>query len=422
VPADTAYSLLGLTILVAALAAIVAFALLRFGAAVRDAKHSREQLSESVVVTAAFEEALARLKAQELALTERAEASERLNAEIVSSLTSGLLVAEQSGEVRIVNPAARRLLDTGDQPAAGHYRDFLARAAPLAAVIDECLSTGSPIVRRTIDLSDRNGHKPRLGVTVSPLFDAEHRARAAICLFTDLSAIAELEEQLRLKDSLARLGELTAGLAHEFRNGLATIHGYGRLLDPEQVPGTFRPYVLGIRQETEALGEIVTNFLNFARPEPVIQTRVELEAVIDRVADEMRGDARARGGQIAVTGAFPTIDGDDVMLRQAFSNLVRNSLDACLGIGRAPSVRIDGQIDNAHQQCRITVSDNGPGIDASLRDRVFRPFFTTRAQGTGLGLALVQKIVVTHNGRVVAGTSPDGGATMTITLPLTRRA
>jgi two-component system sensor histidine kinase FlrB len=136
----------------------------------------------------------------------------------------------------------------------------------------------------------------------------------------------------------------------------------------------------------------------------------------------MRGDARARGGEITVTGAFPTIDGDDVMLRQAFSNLVRNSLDACQGVGRAPAVQIDGQIDDAHQQCRITVSDNGPGIDQSLRDRVFRPFFTTRAQGTGLGLALVQKIVVTHNGRVVAGTSPDGGASMTITLPLTRRA
>jgi signal transduction histidine kinase len=422
VPADTAYSLLGLTILVAALAAIVAFALLKFGAAVRDARQTRERLSESVVVTAAFEEALARLKAQEQALTERAEASERLNAEIVTSLTSGLLVAEQSGDVRIVNPAARRLLDAGDRPASGHYREFLARAAPLAALIEECLTTGSPVVRRTIELTDRNGQRPRLGVTVSPLFDAAHRARAAVCLFTDLSAIAELEEQLRLKDSLARLGELTAGLAHEFRNGLATIHGYGRLMDPEQLPAPFRPYVLGLRQETEALGQIVTNFLNFAKPEPVIQTRVELKPLIERVADEMRGDAQARGGDIVVTGAYPTIDGDDVMLRQAFSNLVRNSLDACQGAGRAPAVRIDGQIDEGHQQCRLTVSDNGPGIDQSDRERVFRPFFTTRPQGTGLGLALVQKIVVTHNGRVTAGISPDGGAAMVVTLPLTRPA
>jgi signal transduction histidine kinase len=166
----------------------------------------------------------------------------------------------------------------------------------------------------------------------------------------------------------------------------------------------------------------VTNFLNFAKPEPVIQTRVELKPLIERVADEMRGDAQARGGDIVVTGAYPTIDGDDVMLRQAFSNLVRNSLDACQGAGRAPAVRIDGQIDEGHQQCRLTVSDNGPGIDQSDRERVFRPFFTTRPQGTGLGLALVQKIVVTHNGRVTAGISPDGGAAMVVTLPLTRPA
>jgi signal transduction histidine kinase len=108
------------------------------------------------------------------------------------------------------------------------------------------------------------------------------------------------------------------------------------------------------------------------------------------------------------------------MLRQAFSNLVRNALDACQGAGRAPDVRVEGRIDDAHQQCRITVSDNGPGIASSLRERVFRPFFTTRSQGTGLGLALVLKIVVTHNGRVTAGVSAAGGAAMTVTLPLTR--
>ena len=89
-----------------------------------------------------------------------------------------------------------------------------------------------------------------------------------MCLFTDLTSVMELEEQLRLKEALARLGELTAGLAHEFRNGLATIHGYGRLLDPASCR-TQRPYVEGIRAETRALGEIVTNFLRFAKPDPL---------------------------------------------------------------------------------------------------------------------------------------------------------
>ena len=108
----------------------------------------------------------------------------------------------------------------------------------------------------------------------------------------------ELEEQLRLKDSLARLGEMTAGIAHEFRNGLATIHGYGRLLDLERLPADFRPYVQGIRDETVALGQVVTNFLNFARPTELALAPVEMAALVERAAEEVRAEVRARGGDV----------------------------------------------------------------------------------------------------------------------------
>ncbi len=106
-----------------------------------------------------------------------------------------------------------------------------------------------------------------VGVTVSPLVNDDGTSGGVICLFTDLTAVVDLEEQLRLKDTLARLGELTAGLAHEFRNGLATIHGYARLLNPSTLPQPDARYVEGLRAETEALGQVVTNFLNFARPD-----------------------------------------------------------------------------------------------------------------------------------------------------------
>ena len=121
-----------------------------------------------------------------------------------------------------------------------------------------------------------------------------------ICLFSDLTAVVELEEQLRLKETLARLGELTAGLAHEFRNGLATIHGYSRLIDVEALTPTYRSYVEGIRQETDALGKVVTNFLNFARPAQLTLTRVDLRAICERVAEEIRPDAVAHGGAKAL--------------------------------------------------------------------------------------------------------------------------
>ena len=107
---------------------------------------------------------------------------------------------------------------------------------PLSHVIDECLTTKVAIARRTVRLLDSDGDV-HMGVTVSPLFDGAGAPSGAICLFTDLTAVKELEAQLRLKESLATVGELTAGIAHEFRNGLATIHGYSKLFDLNQLPG-----------------------------------------------------------------------------------------------------------------------------------------------------------------------------------------
>ena len=119
---------------------------------------------------------------------------------------------------------------------------------------------------------------------MSPLFDPSGQLHGAVCLFTDLTAVQQLEEQLRLKQSLATVGELTAGIAHEFRNGLATIHGYSKLLDPATLPPNARPCVEGIRAEAISLGEIVTNFLNFAKPAQLALSDINLQTRCDRVA------------------------------------------------------------------------------------------------------------------------------------------
>ena len=162
----------------------------------------------------------------------------------------------------------------------------------------------------------------------------------------------------------------------------------------------------------------MTNFLNFARPAQLQLTTVDLGAICERAAEEIRPDARALGGDVKVRGEFGVIEGDDVLLRQAFSNLLRNALEACEGGPAPPSILIQSEIDHAQKVFRIAVSDNGPGIAPALREQVFRPFFTAKRNGTGLGLALVQKIIVFHNGRITAGASPLGGASLQVTLPL----
>jgi signal transduction histidine kinase len=412
-----AYALLGLTIIIGMLTAALTFAVLRFLAAARDSSRQTRGGGDTALLSAALEEAVTRLRKQERETAARADASERLSGEIIASLTAGLIVVSLDGPVRILNPAARRMLRVPDGGAGDGYRQVLGEPA-LSDVIDECLSTRAAVVRRTVRPVESRHGLSHLGVTVSPLFDPQGQLQGAICLFTDLTAVKRLEEQLRLKESLAAVGELTAGIAHEFRNGLATIHGYSRLLVLDALPGAYRPYVEGIRAETELLGQVVTNFLNFARPAELTLTRVDLRAICERAAEEVRSEAQALGGEVTVRGEFGTLDGDEVLLRQAFSNLLRNAVEACAGASIAPVVVIESTIDRTSGLSRVRVEDSGPGIDPSARDRVFRPFFTSKGHGTGLGLALVQKIVVFHNGRVDVASSPLGGASLQVTLPV----
>ena len=408
-----AYAMLGLTALIAVLVAVLVFAAIRLLSAARHNRTQSRDPGESPLMAVALQDAIQKLRAQERAMTERAEASERLNTQIVNSLTAGLLVVDRSGQVQILNPGGRRMLGV-EQAEWPHYTKLPVAAAPLAGVIEECLATGHPIVRRALEMPHA-GDVTHVGVTVSPLASD---GGGVICLFSDLTAVVQLEDQLRLKETLARLGELTAGIAHEFRNGLATIHGYGKLLDPEALPPKFRPYVEGIRQETVALGEVVTNFLNFARPTQLSLATHDLRSIVERAVDDLRSEARQLDGDITVVGEFGQVDADDVLLRQAFSNLLRNAVEACHGGSVTPSIRVEGALDAAQSLARINVLDNGPGVPVDAREQIFRPFFTTKKTGTGLGLALVQKIVVTHNGRVLATNSPDGGACFQVTLPI----
>jgi len=413
------YVFLGLTALVAGMAAVVMFAVLRFLAAARDTRRNIRGGGgvETALLSAALQEAVERLKAQERATAARAEASERLSGEIISSLTAGLLVVGLQGEIRILNPAGRRTLDLPESLALEAYQRS-PHQQPLLDVVNECLRLGTPIVRRAVVLPDTGGGATHLGVTVSPLFDADTQLHGAICLFTDLTAVKDLEEQLRLKDSLATVGELTAGIAHEFRNGLATIQGYSKLLDLNALPESHRPYVEGIRSETESLSQVVTNFLNFARPAQLTLTEVDLRGICERAAEEIRPDARALGGEVHVQGEFGVIQGDEVLLRQAFSNLLRNALEACAGGAEPPRIVIQSDVDAAQKLSRIAVNDNGSGVAEAYRERVFRPFFTMKRNGTGLGLALVQKIIVFHNGRVTIASTAHGGASFQVTLPI----
>ena len=413
------YVLLGLGVLLGVVSAAAAFALLRLAAAAgAGRRRSTEPGAPAMMLSAALQDAVFRLKAHADVTSARADASERMAGRIVEHLTAGLLVVGADSTVAILNPAGRRMLSVTENPAGADVAGLLHDAKPLLGVLDECLRTQRPITRRSVML-ELGGKVIHLGVTVSPLGETAEPG-GAICLFSDLTAVLALEEQVKLKDALAQLGELTAGIAHEFRNGLATIKGYGRLMDPLLLPAAYQPYLLAIREETESLGRIVTNFLNFARPERVVLREVGLgELAADAVLELQRELPQA---SVRRAGEFGRIEGDEVLMRQVLVNLIRNGIQACEGAGIMPVLTVEGEVSADGDVCRVRVDDAGPGVLPELRDRVFRPFFTTRPSGTGLGLAVVQKVVVTHNGRIEIGASPLGGARFEITLPTLRRA
>jgi two-component system, NtrC family, sensor histidine kinase PilS len=402
-------AMLGILVAIAILFVVVMVRVVRVASGRGTAK--REAGGEAAMLSMALQDALTKLKQQERAMAARAEASERLADQIVEGLTSGLVVVDRTGTVQAVNPAARRILGIDALRSGKPFREALSPATALSDLIAEALQVGSPIVRRTIRLGGaRTRH---LGVTVSPIAAADGGLQAAVCLFTDLTAVVELEEQLRLKEALARLGELTAGLAHEFRNGLATIHGYGRLLDPAALPEQARTCVEGIRAETTSLGEVVTNFLRFARPEEMTMAPVELRSVLASAMKDVPGAADA----VTLEGNFATINGDEVLLRRAFNNLFRNSLEACAEAGMPARVYVRSDI--VADATYVVFEDNGPGFAPEYLSKIFQPFATTKANGTGLGLAIAQKVIVSHNGNITASNRSEGGAQFRVRLPIT---
>jgi signal transduction histidine kinase len=416
---SSAQTLVFLTGVVAVLVGIVLFAMLRFMAAARAAKREmRGGGMETALLSSALQDALSRISAQERAMSARAAASEELSTHVFDRLTAGLIVVDESGRVKLANPAAVRMLSLPPDVVGRAYADVLAHAPSLVDVVREGLTAKRAIVRRSLPVQqgDRSWH---FGVTVSPLGDSP-ASTGASCLFTDVTQVAELEQQLQLKEALARLGELTAGIAHEFRNGLATILGYSRLIDPQAIPERFRPCVEGIRQETDTLGHVVTNFLDFARPERIALSPIALDTVARRAADDLAGELPA-STSVTTTGTFGTVEGDEVLLRQLFGNLIRNAAEACHTSGMPPAIAITGRVDDGRGLAVVTVDDNGPGIPEGDRVRIFQPFFTTRSRGSGLGLSIVQKIALLHNGNVGVGSAPGGGAQIQLTFPLAAR-
>lgn len=350
---------------------------------------------------------------------ERAEQTERLSEEVTRNMPAGLVVVNATGIISSSNPAAEHVLGIRGL-GFRRYSEALGEMSELSRLVAECLATGKIFRREEVEHIPPAGDTRHLGVTISPIRRGEGKISGAICLLTDLTELAALQQQMQLKEHLAALGELSAGIAHEFKNALATISGYAQLI-PDATPSDASDYAKRIVEQTRNITHVVAEFLKYARPLEIPDETVALEPVVERAVLEV---AQAIPQvEIGREGTFGDVGGDEGLLRQALLNLARNAAEACVLHGNGGRVLVRGEIfrgDEVGFQ-RITILDNGPGITAQALPKLFRPFFTTKANGSGLGLAVVQKIIVQHGGQVEARNQPDGGAAFIVTLPLPRR-
>jgi nitrogen-specific signal transduction histidine kinase len=376
-------------------------------------------------MTASMQGVIQKLREQEKELErlhrserERAEHTERLSEEVTRNMPAGLLVVNALGIISSANPAAEQALGINGL-AYRRYSEALGESSELTKLVADCLAGGRIFRREQVHHVAPGGDARRLGVTISPIRRGNQKVSGAICLLSDLTELAALQEQIELKKHLAALGELSAGIAHEFKNALATISGYAQMIRAEAAEAEVSDYAERILDQTRSITHVVTEFLKYARPLEISDEVVELHGVVERVASEI-GEGMANV-KIVCKGEFGSVEGDEGLLRQALLNLARNAAEAC-GAANGGRVTLRGESVRTAETSfqRITVSDNGPGIAETAMANLFRPFFTTKPQGTGLGLAVVQKIIVQHGGHVEARNQPEGGAAFIVTLPAWR--
>ena len=383
--------------------------------------------SDPSFAAASMQAVIKRLKDQEKELErlhraekERAQQTERLSEAVTRDMPTGLLLINAAGLINLANPAAKATLGI-EALAYRRYAEALGADSPLSRLVTDCLASGGTYQREEIDHVTPAGAKRHLGVTISPVYgassDTAGKINGAVCLLTDLTQMLELQNQVRLKESLAALGEMSAGIAHEFKNSLATISGYAQLIrgapqGPDSADNAQR-----IIQQTQALSHVVTEFLRFSRPLDVSIGDVDLGSLLARVRED--AETAQPAVKFACSGEFAVCPGDEGLLRQAFLNLARNAGEALLGSTKPGEVQIHGEIaDFPTPRQQVCFRDNGPGIPPEDLPKLFVPFYTTKPDGTGLGLALVQKIVVHHGGSVTVRNRPEGGAEFIVWLPL----
>ena len=360
-----------------------------------------------------FQELVGNLKEKERELEklraiaeDRAVRMETYNENILQSVPSGVVSIDSLFKIRSMNQAAEKILGI----SAGD-----AIKKDCAAVFDEpflSIIGGNKIINRgEYPYVTRGGRHIWLGVTTSQLMNAVNESIGFILIFTDLTDVRALQVQVELKKRFAQLWEMSAGIAHEIRNPMSVIACYARLLD-KKAEARDKTAVKGILTEIKNIDEIISEFLAFAKPTDLNKAALNLQGLIEETVATVIGDNPKI--KISIKFGNPlSVMGDEILLRQAFTNLFTNAVDAMPDGGN-----LDIGLNGLSEGVEIIIRDSGCGIPEREKQKIFLPFYTTKQKGIGLGLAIVQKVIVSHSGSIEVESREGEGSKFRIILPL----
>ena len=357
-------------------------------------------------------------------LKEKEQGLSRLQAfheNIVHSISSGVFTTDEEGRITSFNPAA--------QEATGHNLAQV-QGRPWRDVFNwhperplDMQDDGAANMRFEVECTRADGNRLVLGMTLSPLQE-QGRTTGMVGVFKDLTQIRDLEEEMRRKDWLASLGEMSAGMAHEIRNPLGALAGAMQMLrkDLHADETSQRLMDIAIREATR-LDTIITEFLQYARPPALNLGEHDLNKLLAETLDLVQHEARTRTNiRLEAKPSPGALVGqvDQDQLKQVFWNLATNAFDAMPNGGQLTistgcrSIDVGGRKGDVIE---ISFQDTGEGISKKNLDNIFLPFFTTKKQGSGLGLAAVHRIVDLHGGWIKVESREREGSRFVVCLP-----
>jgi len=353
---------------------------------------------------------------------QRADSLARYNEYILGSITSGVIICDSDGIVTRFNPSAQNILQYLEKDCRGkHYRDIFGDEHKLVSIFDDALLHNKVYSRLEFEIQKTDGGRLWLGCSSSLINDERGGGMGVVLLLIDLTEIRRLQEQNSYSDKMVALGETAAGLAHEVRNSFAAIIGFANLLGKlNKNDERLGKLISAIKDESTVAESLMSRFLSFARPLHLNPEQVDIREVVESaisLSNPQKGEVRI---STQLTHDIPRIVGDRALLRQAVSNLIIN---ACEAIGSGGEIRVRGRMEREDRGLNrsvvvIDVIDNGMGIEPEIESRIFEPFVSGKPRGTGLGLALVKKIVVLHGGRIEVHSKPGKGTRFSIFLPV----